>query len=511
MSEFVAPSVRQLLDDGAKRFGTTPFIKYLDGDKIIEKSYIQVRTDSLAVCRRLRSFSRDKKHIALIAKTDYNYITFLTGVLISGNVALPFAPDVAPKEAASLLERADVDVVLYGDNYRENIDELKSLCPKVELFENIDEAAETIYSAYGNHSEYADLSEFDSDVNELAAIIYTSGTTGVKKGVMLSMAALTGNIMYKDFMTDVFRENDVALSVLPMHHVFCFTGDYLKNLKDGLQVCLCPDTRNLEKCLQVFEPRVMRCVPVMADFLLRRIKMTELRNPDLSPRQCAQKVLGRYLKYLISGGAYLDPSLIEGFDEYGIFLRQGYGMTEAGCRISVPDNAAARSSVGRLIDVCEGRIQNGEIQIKSPTVMMGYYKMPQETDEMFTPDGWLKTGDIGVLTDDRQLFITGRVKNLIILSNGENVSPEAIEKKFDSCPLVKDVMVYGEDDTIVAEFFPDYNSEISDGDIRRTLEQLVTEMNATAKASHIISSIKIRTTPFERTASGKLKRKGNKV
>ena len=188
-------------------------------------------------------------------------------------------------------------------------------------------------------------------------------------------------------------------------------------------------------------------------------------------------------------------------------------MTEAGCRISVPDNTASRESVGRVTDVCTVRIQNGEIQVNTPTVMLGYYKMPEETKEMFTEDGWLKTGDIGELTEDNQLFITGRVKNLIILSNGENVSPEAIEKKFADNQLVSEVLVYDEKDRIIAEIYPDYEYAKLEGidDIQGELEKAVDRMNKTAKAAHIISEVRVRTEPLEKTGSGKIKRKATVV
>ena len=188
-------------------------------------------------------------------------------------------------------------------------------------------------------------------------------------------------------------------------------------------------------------------------------------------------------------------------------------MTEAGCRISVPDEYASFESVGRVIDICDARVYGGEIQVKSETLMLGYYKQPQETAAMFTSDGWLRTGDIGFLTHDRQLFITGRVKNLIILSNGENVSPEAIEKKFSDRRLVQEVMVYAENDKIVAEIFPNYDfaEENRIDDVVGMLENMVDTMNRTAKPSHMISRIKLRNSPFERTATGKLIRKKTNV
>ncbi len=515
MENFDAPSVRELLDNGAEKYGDATFIKFIRDDKVEERSFKKVRSDSLAVCRWIRSLSEKRMHVAIIGKSNYEYITCLSGILVSGNVAVPFAPDISVEEAAELFERADIEMLLYEAEFAENAEKLKALCPFLKFAVNLGDLNEfdRIYSEYSEASEYAALSDIAVDKNACCVIIFTSGTTGVKKGVELSTLALVGNIMYHDYCTDIFLPNDVSMSVLPMYHIYCFSGDYIKNLKDGLQVCLNGSMMDLIKNLKIFEPKVVRVVPMIAQTLLQRVKAILARNPETSVKEAVTQVFGRNIKWLISGGAYLNPELIDEYEKLGIFLRQGYGMTEAGCRISVPDNTASRESVGRVTDVCEARIQNGEIQVKTPTVMLGYYKMPEETAKMFTEDGWLKTGDIGELTPDNQLFITGRVKNLIILSSGENVSPEAIEKKFADNQLVSEVLVYAENDRIVAEIYPDYEyAELEKiEDIQAELEKTVDRMNKTAKASHIVSEVRVRKEPLEKTGSGKIKRKETKI
>lgn len=515
MDNFTAPSVRELLDSGAERYGDATFIKFIRDGKIEERSFKKVRSDSLAVCRWIRSLSDKRMHIAIIGKSNYEYITCLSGILISGNVAVPFAPDISVQEAAELFERADIEMVLYEQDFAENVEQLKEKCPFLKFAVNLGDldAFNKIYTDYSDDSEYAHLSDIAVDKKACCVIIFTSGTTGVKKGVELSTLALVGNIMYHDYCTDIFLPNDVSLSVLPMYHIYCFSGDYIKNLKDGLQVCLNGSMMDLIKNLKIFEPKVVRVVPMIAQTLLQRVKAILARNPETSVKDAVTQVFGRNIKWLISGGAYLNPELIDEYEKLGIYLRQGYGMTEAGCRISVPDNTASRESVGRVTDVCTVRIQNGEIQVKTPTVMLGYYKMPEETKKMFTEDGWLKTGDIGELTPDNQLFITGRVKNLIILSSGENVSPEAIEKKFADNQLVSEVLVFAEKDRIIAEIYPDYEYAKLEGidDIQAELESSVDRMNKTAKPSHIISEVRVRTEPLEKTGSGKIKRKETKI
>lgn len=506
------PTVRDLLDFGAEKYKNLTFLKYVCNEEVVEKSYLQLQSDSKAVCRMLRNAFENKINVAVVGKTSYEYLVFCTGVLISGNVFVPFSPDISEEEASDLFERADIEMLLCEEDFLQRAETIKNRCPKLKSVISFSEADE-IYEKYSDDSSYSSLSDFKVNKDECAIIIYTSGTTGVKKGVMLSTEALVGNIMYRDYCTDIFNENDVALSVLPMYHSYCFSGDYLKNLKDGLQVCLNGDIKDITANLKTFEPKVIRVVPMIAQSLLQRIKMLRRRNPELTPREAAEEIYGKNITWLISGGAYLNPELIKEYDELGIYLRQGYGMTEAGCRISVPDETVSRESVGRVIDICDVRIQNGEIQVKTPTAMMGYYKMPEETEKMFTDDGWLKTGDIGYVTEDRQLFITGRVKNLVILSSGENVSPEAIEKKFNGIELIEEVLVYGENDRLVAEFYPNFEFAAANdiSDIEAAIEEIVDSLNETAKASHVISNVKVRETPFEKTGPGKIKRYETKI
>lgn len=515
MDKFNAPSLKELLDAGAEKWNDSPFLKYVKNGEVVSRSFIQVRSDSNAVCRFIRSTVSHKTNVAIIGKTSYEYLIYFSGVLLSGNVGIPFSPEISAKEASELFTRADIEMLFYENEFAERAEELKKSCPSLKYLINIDsrESLCDICDKYSDTSEYAQLSEIEVDKDECAVIIFTSGTTGVKKGVMLSTNALIGNIMYHDYCTDVFTENDVSLSVLPMYHVYCFSGDYIKNLKDGVQVALNGSMKDLIFNLKTFQPKVMRVVPMIAQSLLQRVRMTEVRNPSMTPREAAEQVYGKNIEWIISGGAYLNPELVTEYAKYGITIRQGYGMTEAGCRISVPDNEVSYESVGRVTDVCEVRIRNGEIQVNTPTRMLGYYNMPEESEEMFTEDGWLRTGDIGYVTEDNQLFVTGRVKNLIILSGGENVSPEAIEKKFGGIDLIKEILVYAEKDKIVAEIYPDFDYANTDSisDIEAALEGIVDEMNETAKASHIISKIKIRETPFEKTGAGKIKRKVTKI
>ncbi|MBQ4266817.1 MAG: AMP-binding protein, partial [Clostridia bacterium] len=187
---------------------------------------------------------------------------------------------------------------------------------------------------------------------------------------------------------------------------------------------------------------------------------------------------------------------------------QGYGMSECSPRITTSDfSDTNKYSTGKVLSVNEVRVQDGEIQVKGPSVMLGYYKRPDATKEAFTEDGYLHTGDLGYL-EGNHLFLVGRKKNLIILSNGENVSPEEIENLFADESIVKEVVVYGENDKIVCEAFPDreFCDEMEAEEIEKQIHRIVDEINLQSSQTRQIASLKIRNTPFPRTSSGKIKR-----
>lgn len=514
MSDFIIPTVREILDSSSNKYGDKTFLTYIENGELIEKSFLDVRKDSLAFCRYLRNISSDKMHIALIGKTTYEYLVFATAILISGNVFVPFASEISSDEANRLFERADIDFVAYDGSFTSKIEDVKITKSFHSLPIEITDKVffNGILESYSENSIYSSLSDYTVDENSLAMIIFTSGTTGIKKGVMHSVKSFMANIMHTPYV-NYFENGNTALSVLPMHHVFCFSGDYLNNMKDGVTVVLNGSLKELSRNLKHFEPCVMRVVPMIAETLLKMVKSVQINNPDLTPREAAERVFGRNIKWLMSGGAYLPPELAEEYSKYDIFLRQGYGMTEAGCRIAVPDYDCSLDAVGKVVNICDVRIKDGEIQVKTPSAMLGYYKMPDETSEMFTSDGWLRTGDIGTLSNDRQLFITGRLKNLIILSSGENVSPEAIEKKFRKYEIVSEILVFAENDRIVAEIYPDYDYCDENG-IENPYDNIlfiVKELNSLAKPSHIIADIRIRKDPFKRTSNGKIKRSEHKI
>lgn len=500
-------TVRQLAEYAVNNYAEKDFCRYIAEGEVISKSYKEFFEDSLAVCRYIRSIKAEHIHIAFIGKTSYEYIACLTGMIFSGNTVVPFSPDITAEEASALFDDADIDILFCEEEFlprapkiRESYDGLKDIVSlgNREWFENI-------FRNYNSDSAYAALSDIDERPDDCALIIYTSGTTGKRKGVMLTNLNLAANSSYDTYSMDA---DDVSFSVLPMHHVFCYACDVLKTLYDGGCLCLNGSLSELYKNILIFEPTVMRIVPAMCKSILTKIKIIEKRNPGLSKREAAERVVGRSFRRMIAGSAFLSKAVIDELALYGITARQGYGMSECSPRITTSDfSESNKYSNGVIIGVDEVRCVDGEIQVKGPSVMKGYYKMPEETAKAFTDDGFLHTGDLGYIKNNH-IYLIGRRKNLIILSNGENISPEEIENKFADFTEVKEVIVYGENDKLIAEIYCDeaFTDAEDTEKTKEMLAEIVDKVNMQLHSDRAIYDFRIREKPFERTSTGKIKR-----
>ena len=500
-------TVKDLVNFAADKYSEKVFLRFLRDEKICTKTFNEFRKDSLAVSRYIKSKKEDKMHIAFIGKTNYEYLACLTGMICSGNVVVPFAPDISIDEACELFRDADIEMLFCEEEFIPTAEEICARYDGITKIVSLGDCHwfDELFKKYSSDSEYAHLSDIEIDPFACSLIIYKSGTTGERKGVMLSNNNLASNSCYDTYKAD---EGEVTLSLLPMHHVFCYACDILKSLYDGNEVCLNGALINLYKNMLLFEPTNARIVPLLCKAILTKIKISERRHPELTPREAAELVVGKRLKRFIAGSAFLSASVIDGFEKYGITARQGYGMSECSPRITTSDfSDRHKYSNGVLTGVDEVRSVDGEIQVKGPSVMLGYYKKPERTAEAFTEDGYLHTGDLGYI-EDGHIYLVGRKKNLIILSNGENISPEEIENKFIDDGIIKEIVVYAEGDSIVAEIYPD-EQLVSGRDfdsVRDEIDKIVDRVNSEIKTDRQISTFKIREKPFDRTSTGKIKR-----
>ena len=453
--------------------------------------------DSLAVW--IQKHFSSKTHLAVIGVTSHEYLTAWFGIQCSGNVSVPIDTTNNVDKIADEIKRSDSEVVFLDDKHINDIPLFKEVCPAVKYFVHLNKKyddmlfLDDIIEEYKGQAPVGDISEDD-----VAAILFTSGTTGVSKGVMLTHANLIDNATC---YTDEDYTGKKLLSVLPIHHVYCLTCDILCSLYYGVTVCINDSLMHIVRNLTVFQPHFATFVPMIAATILNKMQLAAEKNSD--KLAIGKQVFGENLDLLYSGGAYLSPDIINGYKEFGIEIAQGYGMTECSPRICNGIRHCPKpDSVGKILDGCEVKIVDGEIWVKSKSVMKGYYKNPEETAKSLTPDGWLMTGDLGYKDDDGFLYITGRKKNLIILSNGENVSPEELENQFATFMPIKEMVVYADGSIITAMIYPDPDY-ISD-DIQSEIQAKVDEVNETFPQAKRIVKVIFRDREFVKTASKKI-------
>ncbi len=500
-------TVKDIVNFAAEKYAERDFCKFFRETEINIKNFGEFRNDCFAISRYIKTIDNRKMHIAFIGKTSYEYIACLTGMICSGNVVVPFDPNISVEEACVLFDDADIEMLFCEEEFLRKAEEIRKAYKGIRQVVSLGDWHwfDNIFKTYSADSEYAHLSDIEINPHECALIIYTSGTTGERKGVMLSNSNLVSNSCYDTYKA---ADGEVCLSILPMHHVFCYACDVLKVLYDGTTICLNGTLTNLYINLLVFEPTNTRIVPLLCKAILTKIKISERKHPELTPREAAELVVGKRLTRFIAGSAFLSGALIDEFAKYGITARQGYGMSECSPRITTSDfSEDNKYSNGVLTGVDDVRVVDGEIQVKGPSVMLGYYKKPERTKEAFTEDGFLHTGDLGYIKNNH-IYLVGRKKNLIILSNGENISPEELENKFADDGIVKEIIVRGEKDTIIAEIFPDEVLAKTMGitDISAEISKIVDRINSTLNTDRQIHSFIIRENPFERTSTGKIKR-----
>lgn len=496
-------TLRDLIEKSAELYGDKTFIKEKAGKELSEKSFNEFLADSKKISNYLITEHSGTVHAAVIGPTSYAYLMAYFGTVSAGNVIVPIDALLPCPDICELLQRADVSVFFYDKKYLPMLPAIKAACPDVRSYVCLQEAeGESLPEIFVKYEPAKNLPEVTSDM--LASIVYTSGTTGKSKGVMLSHGNFADNTFARDGESST---EDVTMTVLPIHHIYCFTCDILLGLRYGATVCVNDSMMRIAMNLKLFQPTVILLVPMIAETILKQIKAAAAAKPEIPAPMIAQAVFGGRLRGIYSGGAYLAPEIMEEYKRLGIPMSQGYGMTECSPRISnCKLDEESYGDVGLIVNRCEVKIEDGEIVVRSPSVMQGYYKDPEETAKTII-DGWLHTGDLGYVENNR-VFITGRKKNLIILSNGENVSPEEVENKFAGKDMIAEVLVYAEEGFITAEIVPnpEYFKGVEQAQIVSDIKKLIKEINTTLTSSKTVRRIRLRDKEFEKTTSKKIKR-----
>ncbi len=502
----------EILENSAKEFSDSPAVRWMVKKDIIERTYTELDMARRKVWNAMKERGFKGKHVALIGTSSYPWIASYTGLVSGKCTTVPLDPALPVEELADLLNRSDSEALFISPKMASYLPTFRELSPKVRLFILLEEEAgdgsdDDVITFGDLLAEGEDVTVSADDVPEeddVCTIIFTSGTTGKSKGVMLTQRNLYDNITY---VKVTVHPHTTMLSVLPIHHAYCLVMDWMMGFSKGATLCINDSLLHMVRNIGKFEPQIMLMVPLMIETIYKRLAAA---GGDVSKKEIGRSVFGKNLERIYSGGAHLDPFYISEMAEYGVEICEGYGMSECSPVISTNGEFGNRpGSVGLPLENAEVRIENGEVQVRGSSVMKGYYKMPKETEETLK-DGWLHTGDLGRLDEDGYLYITGRLKNLIILSNGENISPEEIEMAFDLEPLIGEIVVTGEDNGLCARIYPSPEyleaNPMSEDEIRNELQKLLDAYNKKQPSYKAIVGLVVRKYPFIKSATKKIKR-----
>lgn len=497
-------TVRQILVNTEKKYGPEDAVRYkVSKNEIESKSYTQLKDDSESFSSALKNLGEQGKHVSVIGRTSYEWLVAYFGTVNSGSVVVPLDVNLPAEDVCDLIARSDSTVLVYDEVRKDVAAAAKACCPQLKTMicmqqEEDDGQALSFWKLLKDNRGSFD---YDPDPDQLCTIMFTSGTTGKSKGVMLTHRNVAENATCLEMK---IPERIVIMTVLPIHHAYCLSMDILKGTSLGAVICINDSLMRVAKNIKLFKPEMILMVPLMIETMAKKLEEASLLPAGIVKSQ----VFGKQFHTICSGGAYLDPKYIDLFKKYNIVIQQGYGMTECSPVISVNQSWNIRSdSVGQLLPNIEAKTVDGELWVRGNSVMQGYYKMPEETAETLE-DGWLKTGDLGYVDEDRFVYLTGRKKNLIITKNGENVSPEELENTLGTKPLVGEILVREKDGVIEAEIYPDqdYVKKKRIKDVRTKLQEIIDEYNKTAAPQKRIYSLIVREKEFEKTTTRKIKR-----
>lgn len=500
----VYSTIREILLHAEKEFGAEDAIRYKVGkNEVASKTYTQLKTDSERFSAVLKTLGEQGSHVAVTGMTSYPWLVTYLGTVNSGSVAVPLDVSLPAEEVCELIDRADVTVLVLDEVRKDVAEIVRERCPKLKHLISMQQEAHDESALSFSKLLEEQTESFDEPVepDSLCTIMFTSGTTGKSKGVMLTQRNLAENATCLDMKIPA---RTVILSVLPIHHAYCLSMDILKALSLGSVICINDSLIRVVKNIKLFKPNMILMVPLMIETIAKKLE----DMPGLPKKLVKKQIFGDQFHTICSGGAYLNPAYLDLFEQYGITILQGYGMTECSPVISTTVSWNIRKdSVGQLVPNCKAKVVDEELWVSGSSVMMGYYNMPEETAETLA-DGWLKTGDLGYVDEDGFVYLTGRKKNLIITKNGENVSPEELENKLGENRLVQEILIREAEGVIEAEIYPDleYAKKKRIKDISAALQELIDGYNGSAPAYKRIYRLKVRETEFEKTPSKKIKR-----
>lgn len=547
--------------------------KYANEDCILEKpshkeaykvtTYKEFKEDVDALGTSLiKLLGLKDKRVVIIGETQYGWYTSYMAMLCGVGIAVPTDKELPENELENIIKRSRASAVIYSPKKETDIKKVKENIPEVEYFIKMksdeplngkDVGLNTLINLGKNIINSGDNSfeEIEIDPEEFKILFWTSGTTSNSKGVMLNNRNLAENINAITAYVKILP-SDLFFSVLPLHHCYESTIGFLFPMSVGAGIAICEGLKYIVPNLQEAHPTIILAVPLLVESLHKKIneKIVQTKKDKMVSTMIgvtnALKVagidikrkvfkeildnLGGRLRIIVSAAAPIDKKVGEWIEGIGITFLQGYGLTETAPISAVtPEYKTMVGSAGKTIVQAKVKIDNpnedgeGEILIKSPTLMMGYYEDEEATKKAITSDRYFHSGDLGYVDDEGYIFVTGRSKNVIVTQNGKNIYPEEIEMILDKLDEVKDVMVYGKQPEegsrkeekeliITAKVLPDYEKieeiygDISEEEIYNIIWEKIKGENKKLSTYKAVRKLEIKEGEFEKTSTMKIKR-----
>lgn len=550
---------RKLLEQSEALYGNSPAFKVKNKiGQIFDISYTRFKADVEALGTALLDLGLDGCKVAVAGANSYKWCTSYLAVGGGVGVVVPTDKELPFDDILSILTVSESKAIIFDERFGEKLLEHRDRLPKglilISMDSSKDEDGILSYDLLLNNGYRligtGDSAYFDKDVegNKLTVLLFTSGTTGMSKAVMLSADNICSDV--RSIMGFVkINKGERILSLLPIHHTYECSVTFLCCIYGGVTICFCDGLRYITKNLEEYSPNILIVVPLILERFYNRIikaiekekggaakialgsaiaKVAGAVKLDVSDLFFGKikKAFGGSIRLIISGAAGIDSDVIKNMNRFGIRTFQGYGLTECSpIIICNSDKDNKYDSIGKPIPYVEAKIDNpdengvGEICVKGPMVMLGYYKDPEATRATFDPDGWFHTGDLGSVDKDGHYYIRGRCKSVIVTQNGKNVYPEELESLLLREAAVKECIVTGAEDergnTIVfARIFPDLtaigaahgNRAITEKEISKAVSDAVKAINSQVVSYKAIRRFEIVDKEFEKTTTSKIKR-----
>ena len=516
-------------------------LQYKDVARKIEKLHIIFEESGIRKGDKIAVCGRNSSHWG---------VTFLA-TLTYGAVVVPILHEFKADNIHNIVNHSEAKLLLVGDMVWENLNEsampllegilmMNDFTLLVSRSERLTYAREHLNEMFGKkypknfrreHIEY-----HKDEPEELAVINYTSGTTSYSKGVMLPYRSLWSNTKFAFEVLDL-QAGDKIVSMLPMAHMYGLAFEFLYEFSVGCHIYFLTRMPSPKIIFQAFEevkPSLIVAVPLIIEKIIKKSVLPKLETPAMkillkvpiindkikaTVREEMIKAFGGNFKAVIVGGAAFNQEVEQFLKMIDFPYTVGYGMTECGPLISyAPWNEFVLGFSGKILDIMEARIykespeaETGEIQVRGENVMVGYYKNPEATNEVFTEDGWLRTGDLGTMDANGNIFIRGRLKTMILSSSGQNIFPEELETKLNNLPFILESLVIEYNKKLVALVYADYEALDSLGlnnpdNLKTIMDENLKNLNNSVAAYEKISKIQLYPTEFEKTPKRSIKR-----